>query len=106
MSVANSILVALIVMLIVFVCLIALSLLLKLQSFIFGYVDKNKKIQVNKEEVPSNNTNNINTEVSTGELELIGVDEKTTAIIMAIVSDELKVPLCELQFKSIKLINS
>lgn len=106
MSVANSILVALIVMLIVFVCLIALSLLLKLQSFIFGYVDKNKKIQVSKEAVPSNNTSNINTEVSTGELELIGVDEKTTAIIMAIVSDELKLPLCELNFKSIKLINS
>jgi hypothetical protein len=103
MSVANSILVALIVMLIVFVCLIALSLLLKLQSFIFGYVDKNKKVQVSKKEVTSTK-GHINSEISTGELELTGVDEKTTAIIMAIVSDELKVPLCELQFKSIKLI--
>jgi len=45
-------------------------------------------------------------EKSTGELTLIGVDEKTTAMIMAILSDELKVPLCELQFKYIKLINS
>ena len=100
MSVANSILVALIVMSIVFVCLIALSFLIKLQSFIFSFIDKNKKNQGIKKEVPNN------IEVSTGELMLTGVDEKTTALIMAIVSDELKIPLCELQFKSIKSLNS
>ena len=100
MSVANSILVALIVMSIVFVCLIALSFLIKLQSFIFSFIDNNKKNQGIKKEVPNN------VEVSTGELILTGVDEKTTALIMAIVSDELEIPLCELQFKSIKLINS
>jgi hypothetical protein len=44
-------------------------------------------------------------ELSSGQLDLIGVDEKTAAMIMAIVSDELKVSLSELQFKSIKAID-
>ncbi len=41
-----------------------------------------------------------------GELKLYGVDEKTAAMIMAIVSDEAQVPLSELQFKSIKLLDN
>jgi hypothetical protein len=102
MSVANSVLVALIVMSIVFFCLIALSFLIKLQSFIFSFI--NQKNNIKNQEIIEEVSNNI--EVSTGELMLTGVDEKTTALIMAIVSDELKIPLCELQFKSIKLLNS
>ena len=39
-----------------------------------------------------------------GELELIGTDEKTAAIIMAIVSDKSGIPLNRLSFKSIKLM--
>ena len=39
-----------------------------------------------------------------GELELIGTDEKTAAIIMAIVSDKSGIPLNRLSFKSIKLL--
>jgi len=104
---SNSLLVALSVMSIVFVCLISLTLLLKLQSFIFGYIKNNKKGQQIKGEVTTNIDSAINNiEKSNGELKLIGVDEKTTALIMAILSDELKIPLYELQFKSIKLINS
>lgn len=45
-------------------------------------------------------------EWSTGELKLIGVDEKTAAMIMAIVSDESQIPLSQLQFKTIKAIDS
>jgi len=41
---------------------------------------------------------------SSGELKLINVDEKTAAMIMAIVSDESKIPLSELCFKSIKAV--
>ena len=40
-----------------------------------------------------------------GELKLFDVDEKTAAIIMAIVSHESKIPLSELQFKSIKALD-
>ena len=41
---------------------------------------------------------------SSGDLELIGVDEKTAAVIMAIVSDKSGIPLNRLQFKSISLM--
>lgn len=39
-----------------------------------------------------------------GEIALYDVDEKTAACIMAIVSDETKIPLNQLIFKSIKAI--
>jgi Na+-transporting methylmalonyl-CoA/oxaloacetate decarboxylase gamma subunit len=41
---------------------------------------------------------------SIGELKLTGVDEKTAAMIMAIVSHESGIPLSELSFKSIKAL--
>ncbi|MBQ7296043.1 MAG: OadG family protein [Clostridia bacterium] len=40
----------------------------------------------------------------TGELELVKTDEKTAAVIMAIVSDQSGIPLNRLSFKSIKLM--
>ena len=39
-----------------------------------------------------------------GELELVNTDEKTAAVIMAIVSDKSGIPLNRLSFKSIKLV--
>ncbi|MBP3937863.1 MAG: hypothetical protein IK955_00515 [Clostridia bacterium] len=41
---------------------------------------------------------------SSGDLELVGTDEKTAAVIMAIVSDKSGIPLNRLQFKSIALM--
>ena len=41
-----------------------------------------------------------------GELKLYGTDPKTAAMIMAIVADELKTPLNELRFKSIKEVEN
>ncbi len=46
----------------------------------------------------------MDTGVSSGSLKLIDTDEKTAAIIMAIVSDQTGIPLSRLIFKSIKLI--
>lgn len=43
---------------------------------------------------------------SSGTLKLVNIDEPTAAIIMAIVSDESGIPLSELCFKSIRLINN
>ncbi|MBR4456464.1 MAG: OadG family protein [Solobacterium sp.] len=40
-----------------------------------------------------------------GEIALYDVDEKTAACIMAIISDETKIPLSQLIFKSIKALN-
>lgn len=42
---------------------------------------------------------------SSGELKLIGVDERTAAMIMAIVCDETDIPLEQLRFKSIKAMD-
>lgn len=39
-----------------------------------------------------------------GELELVNTDEKTAAVIMAIVSNQSGIPLNRLNFKSIKLM--
>ncbi len=47
---------------------------------------------------------NDETAFSTGELKLLNVDEKTAAMIMAIVSHESQIPLSELIFKSIKAV--
>ena len=44
-------------------------------------------------------------EFSSGSLKLKGCDEKTAAMIMAIVSDNTGIPLQELVFKSIKLVD-
>lgn len=43
--------------------------------------------------------------MNNGEVDLIGVDEKTAAVIMAIVSQQSNIPLNRLSFKSIKLID-
>ncbi|MDO4614691.1 MAG: OadG family protein [Lachnospiraceae bacterium] len=39
-----------------------------------------------------------------GEIKLLGLDEKTAACIMAIVSDQTQIPLDQLIFKSIKAV--
>ena len=43
---------------------------------------------------------------SAGELKLYNTDDKTAAMLMAIVADELQTPLNELRFKSIKEVTS
>lgn len=48
--------------------------------------------------------NNITISSPQDELKLVNVDEKTAAMIMAIVADESNIPVNELYFKSIKLI--
>ena len=43
--------------------------------------------------------------VNGGEVELVGTDEKTAAVIMAIVSQQSGIPLNRLSFKSIRLLD-
>lgn len=42
---------------------------------------------------------------TTGDLVLRDVDDQTAALLMAIISDQTKIPLNELRFKSIKCLN-
>ena len=88
---------------IVFIVLISLSLIIKLVSII---VRQFKSPESKTEIVPEQPTGG---ELQTfayadGEMKLIDVDEKTAALIMAIISDQTEIPLSELQFKSIRLL--
>lgn len=106
MSVLDSLLVDGFGLGLVFVVLIALSIIIKLITIVVGGVKKEKKIteeQVQQEiAVPKPAVKEL--PYADGELRLYDVDEKTAALIMAIVSDESKIPLSQLQFKSIRLI--
>lgn len=59
---------------------------------------------VNKEQKKDNSLKALPETQSIGSLDLYKTDEKTAAIIMAIVSNESGIPLNRLQFNSIKLI--
>ena len=52
--------------------------------------------------VPAANPNMVPAKGSVGEVKLYDVDDKTAAIIMAIVADKLEAPLNELRFHSIR----
>lgn len=103
MTVAESLLVSVYGMAVVFVVLIALCLFLALLSKINGAFKK--KEGASRNESSEQAAPAANTEAASGELKLIDVDEKTAAIIMAIVSHESGIPLSELQFKSIKALD-
>lgn len=94
---------------VVFLALALIYICIKLFSFIVSIFDKpkNQENQTSADIITKTGNTCENEEImGYGELKLYGVDEKTAAIIMAIVSDESNIPLCELQFKSIKLIEN
>lgn len=103
MTVVESIPYALFTMAVVFAVLICLSVIVKILSFVIGFITKNSKKNPNVTPVsePVATVEN-GPEMSCGELKLYNVDERTAAMIMAIVSDESGIPLDELCFKSIK----
>ncbi|MEN8904643.1 MAG: OadG family protein, partial [Clostridiales bacterium] len=78
----------------VFVVLITLSAILKIQSYIFSLLKVEKNLQVNTQNKSLDEVEEIEKHKgsSQGELNLIGLDEKTAAMVMAIVSDESKIP--------------
>jgi Na+-transporting methylmalonyl-CoA/oxaloacetate decarboxylase gamma subunit len=82
---------------VVFVVLISISFLIKLISSIFG------RVRENEPTAPSEELSNGQAAAyQSRELELIDVDEKTAALIMAIVSSNTNIPLSKLQFKTIR----
>ena len=108
---------AFIVMLVVFGVLFLMYILISLSGKaiegISGKIIGGKK---NKNPAPSSSasapvteqktvTEDKGEEFSSGTLKLKGCDEKTAAMIMAIVSDNTGIPLSELVFKSIKLVD-
>lgn len=102
MSISESLLVATFCITIVFVVLIALFAIIRLFSYVLSFSSKKKPYPVLDQKV----TNfELDDEIfSSGILKLKNVDEPTAAMIMAIVSDESGIPLSELCFKSIRLV--
>lgn len=96
--------------LVVFVALALICVAIKILSVIISLFDKLKtqKNEIPTETIPAIETNKIDDKdiVGYGELKLFGIDEKTAAMVMAIVSDESKISLDELRFKSIKLLEN
>lgn len=108
MSIIESLGVSLFSIALVFFVLSSIFALIKLLSVILRKIENNKSNTpaINNEDtkVPSKIESKEAVAFSSGELKLFNVDEKTAAMIMAIVSDESKIPLSELCFKSIKAI--
>ena len=86
----------------VFIMLAILMLIINVLSKLVEMMTP-KKVEepVKVEEKPVENKTNIE---YTGEIQLIDVDEKTAACIMAIISDETQIPLENLIFKKIRLL--
>lgn len=106
MPVGESIVVALFIWAVVFVVLFVLYSIVMLLSKALA-VKVGKRTADSDSEVLTSAAGDDSGEVvqvSSGELRLKNVDEKTAAMIMAIVSDESKIPLSELCFKSITLV--
>lgn len=105
MTITEGILVALFIVAVVIGILAALSLVIKLFSKILGSIHVKKhenKVEIKEEaDIGCGGFE----EFSAGTLRLVNVDDETAAMIMAIVSDESGIPLQELEFKSIKLLN-
>lgn len=106
MSLYESLMVAVICLSVVFSVLLVLFLIIRLFSFLVGFLTTNNNLEEKssfKSNVELINEKNQNSTI--GSLKLINVDEPTAAMIMAIVSDETEIPLPELYFKSIRLID-
>lgn len=94
-----------IVILIVFAVLFIIFCLISLSGIVFASLDKKKAEAKAAAPVAAPAAEPVaEEEFSSGTLKLKGCDEKTAAMIMAIVSDNTGIPLSELVFKSITLV--
>lgn len=108
MDIVNSLITSLFGISVVFAALISLIVLINLQTFVL------KKMHPDKAEVkpaetaatpaPAPTSAKPGSVTTTGKLELVDIDEKTAALVMAIVCDESGIPANELIFKSIRAI--
>jgi len=105
MSLFESLTVTIFSMSLVFLVLAILCAVVKALSLLYPTKALNNSGKTSSIESSGSLTGPNVADASYGELKLINVDEKTAAIIMAIVSDESGIPVSELQFKSIKAVD-
>ena len=104
MPMSQVLITALVGFLIVFAVLVILMIVIKIMAFVFSKTSKKAKNAPANATAPTESADKIEAPGSCGGLVLKNVSDKDAAMIMAIVADELKTPLCELRFKSIKLL--
>ncbi len=112
MSISKALLVALVGFLTVVLILAVIALFIKLIAFIFSLIEKKSASKVatvishveSKPEEPKKVGVTLPDNESQGNLELIGVDEATAAMLMALVSYKTEIPLNRLAFRSIRLV--
>lgn len=102
MSVVESLPVAVFVIAMVFAVLVSLCAFIMLFSMGIQAVEKRRELASVRLSLSDPETESEAPALSAGNLKLHNVDERTAAMVMAIVSDESGIPLSELQFKSIK----
>ena len=112
MDIPKALLVSLVGFLTVIAILAVIALFIKLIAFIFSIIEKKSATKVSPvitavesgSPAPESTGTPLPETESQGELELIGVDEPTAAMLMALVSYQTEIPLNRLAFKSIKLV--
>lgn len=112
MDILNSLYVAVFGLSVVFLVLVSLILLINLQSFVAGKIIGRTAAAVSIASAkpiapPAQAVKPASAAANAGpqELKLTGVDDKTAAILMAIVSDEIGVEPNQLYFKSIRALD-
>ena len=95
---------ALIGFVVVLVMLAIIAVAILIFSKIMAALEKKKPVEEKTEKVEKASGTPLPENTSAGSLVTSDVDEKTAAVIMAIVSKESGIPLNRLSFKSIKLI--
>lgn len=108
MGLADSLLTSVLGMCVVFFVLILLSFFIRIVSKLMSAGGKKDAAEAvaapaaAPAPVPAADTNKVPAPGSVGDIKLFDVDDQTAAMVMAIVADELKAPLNELRFISIK----
>ncbi len=108
MNLPRALLIALVGFITVMVVLACIALFIKLIAFVFAVIEKKNERKVSTIITPIEHKAPTGSPLpeteSQGELELIGVDEPTAAMLMALVSYKTNIPLNRLAFRSIKLV--
>lgn len=103
-SIPDALLLSLVGFTVVFIALVALMIVIKVLTTLSGVKKAEPALAAAAPVVsaPPSAVSGERAPGSAGEIDLHTVDNRTAALIMAIVADELKTPLCELRFTSIK----
>jgi Na+-transporting methylmalonyl-CoA/oxaloacetate decarboxylase gamma subunit len=110
MDIANSLFTSVFGMSVVFAALVSLILLIYLQSYLVKFFHR-RNLVASTDQAVEPVTASVPDAVSAQpvirpELKLYNVDEKTAAIVIAIVCDEIGIPANELVFRSIRLLEN